>query len=161
MEMIRVRLSSIEKKRRELEEEEEKFLRQLIELKEGLKITYNKNKEELKRLQSRQEEEIRTLQIQQEELRQFRMMMNSNINIPSQSFDEEILKKLNRFAFNDDIKDKDGNIEKIDCCICLNDIKQNEEVVKLPCDHIHHWKCCENWLKQKSNCPMCRFEIKK
>jgi len=51
------------------------------------------------------------------------MMMNSNINIPSQSFDEEILKELNRFVFNDDIKDKDGNIEKINCFICLNDIK--------------------------------------
>ena len=121
MEKIRVRLSSIEKKRRKLEEEEEKFLRQLIELKGELKRTYNKNKEELKRLQSRQEEEeIRTLQIQQEEeLRQFRMMMNSNVNIPSQSFDEEILKKLSRFVFNDDIKDKGRNIKKINCWYVL------------------------------------------
>ena len=72
------------------------------------------------------------------------MMMNSNINIHSQIFDEEILKELNRFVFNDDTKDKDGNIEKINCFICLNDIKQNEEDVKLPCNHIHHWKCCAN-----------------
>jgi len=88
-------------------------------------------------------------------------MINQNIDYPTQTFEEEILNKLNKFVFKDDIKDKDGNIDKNKCCICLNDIKKNEEVVKLPCNHIHHWNCCVNWLKYKSNCPTCRFEIKK
>ena len=162
-----------EKMRREQKEKEEKFFRQVREQNEELKRIQNQNEENLRRLQIQQEENLRRLQVQQEEnlrriqiqheedLRRFRMMLSLNMNIPSQAFDEEILKKLNKFVFNDDIKDKNGNIEKINCCICLNDIKKNEEVVKLPCNHIHHWKCCVNWLKQKSICPMCRFEIKK
>ena len=174
-----------EEMRREQKENKEKLFRQIREQNEELKRIQNQNEENLRRLQIQQEENLRRLQIQQEEnlrrlqiqqeenlrririqheedLRRFRMMMmNSNFNIPYQAFDEEILKKLNKFVFNDDIKDKDGNIEKINCCICLNDIKKNEEVVKLPCNHIHHWKCCVNWLKQKNICPMCRFEIKK
>ena len=120
------------------------------------------HEEKIRRENIRYEEELRRLQIHQEEfLRRFRMMINQNIDYPAQTFDEEILNKLNKFVFNDGIKDKDGNIDKIKCCICLNDIKKNEEVVKLPCNHIHHWNCCVNWLKYKSNCPTCRFEIKK
>ena len=127
-----------------------------------------RNEEELRRKKIQHEEEIfrreedlRRIRIQhEEELRRFRVLLNQNYDFSSHTINEEILKKLNKYIFNNDKKDKDGNIDKIICCICLNDIKINEEVVKLPCNHIHHWNCCINWLKCKHNCPMCRFEIK-
>ena len=140
---------------RKLEEEQRKK-------EEEYRTIRNQQEEEYRRIQIKHEEDLRRIQIQHEEdLRRFRMMLNMNIDIPSQAFDEEILKKLNKYVFNDDIKDKNGNIDKINCCLCLNDIKKNDEVVKLPCNHIHHWNCCVKWLKHKSNCPMCRYIIKK
>ena len=127
-----------------------------------------RNEEELRRKKIQHEEEIfrreedlRRIRIQhEEELRRFRVLLNQNYDFSSHTINEEILKKLNKYIFNNDKKDKDGNIDKIICCICLNDIKISDEVVKLPCNHIHHWNCCINWLKCKHNCPMCRFEIK-
>lgn len=84
---------------------------------------------------------------------------NNNFTQPN---NEEKIKKLNKFILNDENykKDKDGNIEINTCCICLNDLKKNEEVVLLSCKHIFHWKCGLNWLKIKNVCPMCRYEIK-
>ena len=84
-----------------------------------------------------------------------------NNNIFTQP-NEEAIKKLNKFILNDENykKDKDGNIEINTCCICLNSLKKNEEVILLSCNHIFHWKCGLNWLKIKNVCPMCRYEIK-
>ena len=152
-------LRILEEERRK-KEEEYRTIRNQQE--EEFKRIREQQEEEYRRIQIKHEEDLRRIQIQHEEdLRRFRMMLNMNIDIPSQAFDEEILKKLNKYVFNDDIKDKNGNIDKINCCICLNDIKKNDEVVKLPCNHIHHWNCCVKWLKHKSNCPMCRYVIKK
>ena len=143
-------------------QQEEEFKRIREQQEEEYRRIQIQHEEDLRRIQILHEEDLRRIQIQHEEdLRRFRMMLNMNIDIPSQAFDEEILKKLNKYVFNDDIKDKNGNIDKINCCICLNDIKKNDEVVKLPCNHIHHWNCCVKWLKHKSNCPMCRYIIKK
>ena len=127
-----------------------------------------RNEEELRRIKIqheeerlRGEEELRRIRIEhEEELRRFRILLSQNYDFSSHTINEEILKKLNKYIFNNDKKDKDGNIDKIICCRCLNDIKISDEVVKLPCNHIHHWNCCINWLKCKHNCPMCRFEIK-
>ena len=152
-------LRILEEERRKKEEEYKRIRNQQ---EEEFKRIREQQEEEYRRIQIKHEEDLRRIQIQHEEdLRRFRMMLNMNIDIPSQAFDEEILKKLNKYVFNDDIKDKNGNIDKINCCICLNDIKKNDEVVKLPCNHIHHWNCCVKWLKHKSNCPMCRYVIKK
>lgn len=75
---------------------------------------------------------------------------------------EAALKKLKRFPLTDKYckKDKKGNIELPNCCICISDIEKNEETVLLPCGHMFHWNCCLNWLKSNNTCPMCRFEIK-
>jgi hypothetical protein len=75
---------------------------------------------------------------------------------------ESALNKLKRFPLSEKYckKDKNGKIELPSCCICLDDIKKNEETVLLPCGHMFHWNCCLNWLKRNNTCPMCRFEIK-
>ena len=116
-----------------------------------------KNEEELRRIKAINEEQRR---IHEEQLRRIRNMLNRNFNFSSRPISEEVLQKLNKFVFNSDIRNNNRNIEKINCCICLNDIKKGEEVVKLPCNHIHHWNCCINWLRIKNICPMCKFEIK-
>ena len=161
--------------RNQYEEEQRKLNEEMLRLRIQHQEELKRNLEELKRMKmehekqmqgfnKQYEENLRQYRIQQEEheaeLRRFRIILSQGHDFSSQPISEEVLKKLNKFVFNDDIKDKDGNIEKIKCCICLNDIIKNEEVVKLPCNHIHHWNCCINWLRNKSICPMCRFEIK-
>ena len=75
---------------------------------------------------------------------------------------EKALEKLKKFPMSDKYckKNKNGNIELPNCCICLSEIVKNEETVLLPCGHMFHWNCCLNWLKTNNTCPMCRFEIK-
>ena len=75
---------------------------------------------------------------------------------------EENLKKLKVFNMNEKYckKDKDGNYELPNCCICLSEIAKGEKTILLPCGHMFHYECCMTWLKKNNTCPMCRFEIK-
>jgi hypothetical protein len=75
---------------------------------------------------------------------------------------EENLKKLKTFIMNEKYckKDKDGNYELPNCCICLSEIAKGEKTILLPCGHMFHYECCMTWLKKNNTCPMCRFEIK-
>jgi len=43
------------------------------------------------------------------------------------------------------------------CVICLDDFKPKSEVRRLPCGHIFHATCIEEWLLKKHhfNCPLC------
>ncbi len=56
------------------------------------------------------------------------------------------------------------NVEKLsddkkNCIICLEDFKNREEIVTLPCTHIFHTKCIKDWLIEEKSCPICKFEI--
>ncbi|KAJ1667105.1 hypothetical protein IW140_001641 [Coemansia sp. RSA 1813] len=48
---------------------------------------------------------------------------------------------------------------KLDCGICMDEYKANEEVVELPCKHVYHKDCIEHWLKMNGTCPICRTRI--
>ncbi|KAK7299910.1 hypothetical protein RJT34_10739 [Clitoria ternatea] len=43
-----------------------------------------------------------------------------------------------------------------ECCICLTKYKDKEEVRRLPCSHMFHQKCVDQWLKITSCCPLCK-----
>lgn len=43
-----------------------------------------------------------------------------------------------------------------ECCICLAKYKDNEEIRQLPCSHIFHKKCVDQWLRIISCCPLCK-----
>ena len=74
----------------------------------------------------------------------------------------EGLNKLKRFNMNEKYckKEKGGNIEVPNCCICLDEIAMGEQTILLPCGHMFHNNCILTWLKKNNTCPMCRFEIK-
>ncbi|AYV84148.1 MAG: ring finger domain protein [Hyperionvirus sp.] len=42
------------------------------------------------------------------------------------------------------------------CVICLADYVIGERVIELPCDHVYHFECYREWMKQKNACPTCR-----
>ncbi|KAH9607182.1 hypothetical protein KSS87_021248, partial [Heliosperma pusillum] len=47
-------------------------------------------------------------------------------------------------------------IENPVCCICLTKYKEKEEIRQLPCSHIFHKKCVDQWLGMISCCPLCK-----
>jgi hypothetical protein len=61
------------------------------------------------------------------------------------------------------IKENDDLIINKECCnICCEDYITGQYKRTLPnCNHIFHKKCVDKWLKTKSNCPICRNELKK
>ena len=52
------------------------------------------------------------------------------------------------------------NESETECLICLDNIKLNEYVYKLPCNHVFHDSCIEPWLKNNTTCPKCRYCLK-
>ncbi|RKP36337.1 hypothetical protein BJ085DRAFT_5766, partial [Dimargaris cristalligena] len=46
------------------------------------------------------------------------------------------------------------------CPICVNEIKPRQIIRQLPCLHVFHLDCIDDWLTEKSSiCPMCKLNI--
>lgn len=53
------------------------------------------------------------------------------------------------------------NHEDPECCICLAKYREKEEIRQLPCSHIFHLDCVDQWLMIISCCPLCKQWIGK
>ncbi|MAT48771.1 MAG: hypothetical protein CMA27_02950 [Euryarchaeota archaeon] len=54
----------------------------------------------------------------------------------------------------------DKKYETKECVISMNEFKNGDEIIQLPCKHIFHKESIETWLKEESSkCPVCRFEL--
>ena len=57
------------------------------------------------------------------------------------------------------VKYNKENFDHHSCCISFDDFEENQEVYKLPCNHIFS-ESIFTWLKEESNkCPVCRHEL--
>ena len=45
------------------------------------------------------------------------------------------------------------------CVICLKNIKKNEIVRELKCNHSFHIKCIDRWLETNKYCPICKYKL--
>ncbi|XP_063953191.1 E3 ubiquitin-protein ligase arkadia-C-like isoform X2 [Lytechinus pictus] len=54
-------------------------------------------------------------------------------------------------------KISDDDMEK--CTICLSFFEDEEEVRRLPCMHLFHEECVDQWLVTNKRCPICRVDI--
>lgn len=88
-----------------------------------------------------------------------RLRQNQNSNKPPAS--KEAIDKLKKFKMSEKYckRNDKGVLEQPTCCICICEIKKNEETLLLPCGHMFHSKCIMNWLNQNNTCPVCRFEL--
>ena len=43
------------------------------------------------------------------------------------------------------------------CTICLSEFEVDEDVRRLPCFHLFHVECVDQWLGQNKRCPICRY----
>ena len=45
------------------------------------------------------------------------------------------------------------------CTICLSEFEVDEDVRRLPCFHLFHVECVDQWLGQNKRCPICRYSF--
>ena len=70
--------------------------------------------------------------------------------------DQQILNELPETQIDDVTK---LSPEKKNCVICLEDFKNGEKATVLPCLHLFHNNCIQNWLKTQDCCPICKFKL--
>lgn len=57
-------------------------------------------------------------------------------------------------------KDQDDDEDDVDkCTICLCEFEDDEDVRRLPCMHLFHVPCVDQWLGLNKRCPICRVDI--
>mmetsp|Transcript_84324 Transcript_84324/g.149041 ORF Transcript_84324/g.149041 Transcript_84324/m.149041 type:complete len:399 (-) Transcript_84324:84-1280(-) len=45
------------------------------------------------------------------------------------------------------------------CMICLADFSIGEECRRLPCNHVFHLSCVDEWLRRCTDCPICKANV--
>ena len=45
------------------------------------------------------------------------------------------------------------------CTICISDYSKGDMVHELPCKHVFHAQCIEEWIKYKPECPLCKNAV--
>lgn len=43
-----------------------------------------------------------------------------------------------------------------ECAVCLEDLVVGDPIQSLPCKHIYHLACIDEWLTRSFTCPLCR-----
>ena len=61
------------------------------------------------------------------------------------------------YKYSKGIKCDEKGPEK--CTICLCDFEDQEDVRRLPCMHLFHIQCVDQWLPTNKRCPICRVDI--
>lgn len=47
------------------------------------------------------------------------------------------------------------------CSICLEEMEEGSQIVKLPCGHLFHKTCVSKWLRTGSQtCPLCKEQFR-
>ncbi|KAI8914723.1 hypothetical protein DFJ77DRAFT_463072 [Powellomyces hirtus] len=54
---------------------------------------------------------------------------------------------------------KSDLVHHAECSVCQDEYTEGETVTALPCKHLFHPPCIENWLKVNGTCPVCRFSL--
>ena len=117
-----------------MEEKQNKYANEFHRDKESILSNYRENIS-VKGL-SQQEQKLVYVKYQQD-LDKLQVDYNENLQKAQETYNEQIV---------------------IECDICGNemDCDDKSEVVALHCGHDFHTDCVREWLKIKSECPMCR-----
>ena len=46
-----------------------------------------------------------------------------------------------------------------DCIICMEEFKNNEKIICLPCIHSFHSECIKSWFEGHNECPICKYKL--
>lgn len=52
-----------------------------------------------------------------------------------------------------------GDDSQSQCMVCLCDFGSDEQVKRLPCGHLFHGSCIDEWLRRCTDCPICKASV--
>ncbi|GMH71584.1 hypothetical protein TL16_g05694 [Triparma laevis f. inornata] len=50
--------------------------------------------------------------------------------------------------------------EQNTCSICICEYEPSDTCVQLPCGHIYHDECLEQWIENHHKCPLCNMDLR-
>lgn len=70
--------------------------------------------------------------------------------------DHATIDRVEKFRWGDQSVPADGQTQ---CMVCLCDFSSGEEVRRLPCAHLFHAGCIDEWLRRCTDCPICKANV--
>ncbi|KAG2279571.1 hypothetical protein Bca52824_050791 [Brassica carinata] len=72
--------------------------------------------------------------------------------------EEALLRSLQKSIYQetDGTSPNSLNKDDIKCSICLEEYVDGDEVGSMPCEHMFHVSCVQQWLRMKNWCPICK-----
>jgi hypothetical protein len=70
---------------------------------------------------------------------------------------EDTLTQLERFNWPPGADDP--TTSQTTCMICLGDFRDGDECRRLPCRHVFHTSCVDEWLRRCTDCPICKNNV--
>jgi hypothetical protein len=71
--------------------------------------------------------------------------------------------KLNEVNFQENVEFCSQKLAKVllekSCSICLEDYRELDDVITIPCFHQFHKVCISKWLQEKASCPICHSDV--
>mmetsp|Transcript_54039 Transcript_54039/g.94924 ORF Transcript_54039/g.94924 Transcript_54039/m.94924 type:complete len:260 (-) Transcript_54039:140-919(-) len=67
------------------------------------------------------------------------------------------IEQLEKFTWDDD-RQSAAEASCSSCAICMKDFAIGDEVRKLPCGHVFHVACIDEWLRRCVDCPLCKAD---
>lgn len=71
----------------------------------------------------------------------------------------EALSRLPRVKYVVPTRSAATDDQSEECALCLEEYKNNEEVLKTDCGHLFHESCLGPWLIRSLSCPLCKGEV--
>ncbi|CAH8282039.1 unnamed protein product [Eruca vesicaria subsp. sativa] len=92
------------------------------------------------------------------------LALGDEIGTVSTALSEEALSRSLRKSIYQET-DENGAIsldkeDDIKCSICQEEYVDGDEVGTMPCEHMYHVSCVEQWLRMKNWCPICKTSAK-
>ena len=117
-----------------------------------------RNQEGIERNQKAIERNEELIRRNQEGIERIREIIERRHNINENDIEmNDILNQLS-VTIIEDIKRLNDENKK--CVICLEDFKNFDKSIYLPCIHLFHEKCITDWINTKKGfCPVCRSRI--
>ena len=82
--------------------------------------------------------------------------ITNNTHSPKKVITDDELRKLKHITF----KKEDEINSNIECPIMCYEFNENEEIIKLPCQHNYNKEAILKWLNEESHtCPVCRYKF--
>lgn len=68
----------------------------------------------------------------------------------------EAIGQIEAFPWSRSAQGEDGQAQ---CVVCQADFEDGEQVRRLPCSHVFHTACIDEWLRRCTDCPICKTNV--